>query len=154
MALFTLIFCKEFTCAKIFAIPRWLFEGSTNRAWPSQPFLPNMKIAVPRVKMFTHKRANRDVGRSENMGGANDNAEAPLVEIWLTDLPKAREVWCPTTPSGSDIPVQMDTQFWLNLKFCVKLLCFQCQLFEIVQSSTWRVSYLDFRLVHKLELVF
>ena len=62
-------FCKEFTCAKIFAIPRWLFEGSTNRAWPSQPFLPNMKIAVPRVKMFTHERANRNVGRSEILGG-------------------------------------------------------------------------------------
>jgi hypothetical protein len=27
MTVFTMIFCKEFTCAKIFAIPRWLFEG-------------------------------------------------------------------------------------------------------------------------------
>ena len=65
-----------------------------------------MKISVPRVKMFTHERANRDVGRSENMGGASNNAKAPLVEKGLTDLPEARGVRCPTNPPGSDIPGQ------------------------------------------------
>ena len=69
-----------------------------------------MKIKVPRVKMFTHKRANRGVGRSENMGGASNNDEAPLVEIGLTDLPRAGEFGCPTNPPGSDISGQTDTQ--------------------------------------------
>ena len=61
-----------------------------------------MKIAVPRVKMITHKRANWGVGRSENMGESSNNAGAPLVDIWLTDLPKTGEVGCPTYPPGSD----------------------------------------------------
>ena len=102
MTVFTMIFCKEFTCAKIFAIPRWLFEGSTNRAWPSQPFLPNMKIAVPRVKMFTHERANRDVGRSENMGEVSSIVGGiifPPVDLESTDLPKISGAWAPLSLS-------------------------------------------------------
>ena len=60
--------------------------------------------------MFTHERANRGVGRSENMGGTSNNNEAPLVEVGFTDLPKATELGCPTNPPGSDIPDQTDTQ--------------------------------------------
>ena len=63
--------------------------------------------------MFTHERPNRDVGRSENMGGASNNAEAPLVEIGLTDLPKAGEVGCPTNPPGSDIQDKRTLSFAL-----------------------------------------
>ena len=63
-----------------------------------------MKIAVPRVKMFTHERANWGVRRSENMGESSNNAGPPLVVIGLTDLPKTGGVGCPTYPPGSDVP--------------------------------------------------
>ena len=61
-----------------------------------------MKISVPRVKMFTHERANLGVGRSENMRGSSNNYGVPLVDIGLTDLPKTGEVGCPTYPPDSD----------------------------------------------------
>ena len=72
-----------------------------------------MKISVPRVKMFTHERANRNVGRSDNLGGQmimSVAQSAPLVEIGLTDLPKNEKVGCPTNPLGSNIPHQTETQ--------------------------------------------
>ena len=81
---------------------------------PSQPILPIMKISVPRVKMFTHERANGAVGRFQNLEGASDNVggiNCPLVEIGLMVFKKTRVVGCPLYPLVSDITAKTDLSF-------------------------------------------
>ena len=48
-------------------------RAGANSLQPSQPILPIMKIGVHRAKICTQERANRDVGRFQNLEGASNN---------------------------------------------------------------------------------
>ena len=76
MALFTLNFCKEFTCAKIFAIPRWLFEGRCKQlaailahSAKLEDFSSKGQNVYPRESKLGCRKVWKSGGAVKNVGG-------------------------------------------------------------------------------------